>query len=97
MKNQIRPLTLQSRIEPQTSCPFRWNCKHGKLDDSSAILDGLSDARYVQARRQGIYLAACIVDEVASLGARTAESVIDEIRRRICDLVRVELSGPSRE
>ncbi len=97
MKNQPRPLTLHSRTEPQTSCPFRWSCKHGKLDDTSPLHEVLSDTRYVQARRQGIYLAACIVDEVASLGAPSPEAVIDEIRRRICDLVRVELSGSPRE
>jgi hypothetical protein len=97
MKNEPRPLTLQSKTEPQTRCPFRWSCRHGKLDDGSPLYDVLSDTRYVHARRQGIYLAACIIDEVAALGAPSPEAVIDEIRRRICDLVRVELSGPAGE
>jgi hypothetical protein len=97
MKNQPRPVTLQSTTESPARCPFRWSCKHGKLDDTSPLYDVLSDTRYVQARRQGIYLAACIIDEVASLGAPSPEAVIDEIRRRICDLVRVELIGPAGE
>ncbi len=97
MKNQTRPLALQVSTEPQTNCPFRWSCQHGKLDVTSPEYDALSDTRFVQARRQGIYLAACIIDEVASLGARSPEVLIDEIRRRICDLVRVELSGSARE
>ena len=95
MKNQPRSLALQSRTEPPASCPFRWSCRHGKLNDSGPGYELLSDARYIQARRQGIYLAACVIDEVASLGAPSPEAVIDEIRRRICDLVRVELSGPA--
>lgn len=93
MENQIRPLIFQNKPVSQTSCPFRWSCQHGELDDPGPVNDVFSDSQYIQARRQGIYLAACIIDDVAALDADSPEAVIDEIRRRICELVRVELSG----
>ena len=97
MTHQTRRLVFRGNPEAQTSCPFRRSCQHGKLDGTGPVHDALSDAQYVEARRQGIYLAACIIDDVAALGADSPEAAIDEIRRRICELVRVELSGPPRE
>lgn len=95
MKNCTRSLMLQSTPHSQPGCPFGWSCvsepNQGDTPPSESHLDG----RYLQARRQGIYLAACIVDEVAALEVKSPQAVIDEIRRRICELVRYELSGSS--
>lgn len=79
----------------QPRCPFRWRgcCP---ADPPAQVDDSDADARYVQVRRQGIYLAACIIDDVAGLGMATPEAVIDEIRRRLCELVRCELQASER-
>ena len=87
MKNPDCRLRLQPEPDPGFACPFQWNC------DSRIRAGADPDSDYVQARRQGIYLAACIVDEVAALGIVSPQAVIDEIRRRICELVRRELNG----
>lgn len=72
-------------------CPFRLR-EFCSGSDCTRLADSNGDeARYIQVRRQGLYLAACIVDDVAGLGMRNPEAVIDEIRRRICELVRCEL------
>ena len=93
VKHTTRPLAVQARPDPAVGCPFR--CGHKALTvDASGAADGpVSDSQYAQARRQGIYLAACVIDEVAALGIRSPEAVVDEIRRRICELVRFELNG----
>ena len=90
MKNPDCRLLLQPEPDPGSACPFRWNC------DSWIRAGAGPDSDYIQARRQGIYLAACIVDEVAALGVNSPQAVIDEIRRRICELVRHELNGVER-
>lgn len=80
----------------EQGCPFRWrgNCAAGHFAGGA---DTNAEARYRQVRRQGIYLAACIVDDVASLGIGCPDAMIDEIRRRICELVRCELKTSSAE
>jgi hypothetical protein len=80
---------------PQHGCPFRWRGHCAIADDILPATDRSSDARYLQVRRQGIYLAACIIDDVAELGIASPEAVIDEIRRRVCELVRLELKESS--
>jgi hypothetical protein len=79
----------------QSSCPFGWNCHAARDDGDLPASQQHPDAQYTQARRQGIYLAACIIDEVATLGIRSPQMLVDEIRRRICELVHRELSGNS--
>lgn len=93
MKHPTRPFALQARPGPEDGCPFRCGCKTHTADAVSAADVPFSDSQYTQARRQGIYLAACVIDEVAALGIRSPEGVVDEIRRRICELVRFELNG----
>lgn len=90
MKNPDCRLRLQPEPERGFACPFQWNC------DSRIRAGADPDGDYIQARRQGLYLAACIVDEVAALGVNNPQAVIDEIRRRICELVRHELNGVER-
>lgn len=51
----------------------------------------LSDSQYAQARRQGLYLAACIIDEVDNLKKSDPQKIINEIRSRLSELVRREL------
>jgi hypothetical protein len=80
-------LLLQPEPESGSTCPLQWN------GEPRARACAGRDSDYSQARRQGIYLAACIVDEVAALGVKSPQAVIDEIRRRICELVRHELNG----
>ncbi len=87
MKNSDCRSLLQPEAESGPDCPLQWHC------GSSTGAGTGTDSDYIQARRQGIYLAACIVDEVAALGVRSPQAVIDEIRRRICKLVRHELNG----
>jgi len=65
----------------------------GQWQHPVPVNDQLSDPRYIQVRRQGIYLAACVIDEVAALDVESPQAVIDEIRRRICELVRYELAS----
>ena len=91
MKRPTRPLALQARPESPASCPFRCGPQAHAADAP------FSDSQYTQARGQGIYLAACVIDEVAALGIRSPEAVVDEIRRRICELVRFELNGSREE
>jgi hypothetical protein len=79
----------------QHGCPFRWRGHCAIADDILPATDQSADARYLQVRRQGVYLAACIVDDVAELGMTNPQAVIDEIRRRICELVRLELKQSS--
>jgi len=97
MKKPASISNLQTPPTRATGCPFCQECQCAKDGRPAPVSDGLSDPRYVQVRRQGIYLAACIVDEVAALGAETPQAVIDEIRRRICELVRVELNRQHRD
>jgi hypothetical protein len=92
VKHSTRPLALQGSPEPACGCPFCREYKAHTADAISAADVSCSDSQYAQARRQGIYLAACVIDEVAALGIRRPEAVVDEIRRRICELVRFELS-----
>ena len=87
MKNPDCRSLLQPEAQSGSDCPLQWRC------GSSTGAGKGPDSDYIQARRQGIYLAACIVDEVAALGVRSPQAVIDEIRRRICKLVRHELNG----
>ena len=87
MKNPDCRLRLQPEPDPGSACPLQWNC------ESRIRAGAAADSDYSQARRQGIYLAACVVDEVAALGIVSPRAVIDEIRRRICELVRRELNG----
>jgi hypothetical protein len=87
VKNPDCRLLLRPKPESGSACRLRWNC------DAPACAGPGPDSDYIQARRQGIYLAACIVDEVAALGVKSPQAVIDEIRRRICELVRHELNG----
>jgi hypothetical protein len=82
---------------PRHACPFSWSGHCAIADDIIPVSSHPADARYIQVRRQGIYLAACVVDDVAALGINSPEAVIDEIRRRICELVRFELQEPSRK
>jgi len=97
-------MTKPTRIPAPTAldasargCPFRWRGQcSGTHCNLQADAHG-DDARYVQVRRQGLYLAACIVDDVAALGIRDPEVLIDEIRGRICELVRCELNGSSEQ
>jgi hypothetical protein len=95
-----KPASLSTSQTPPISasgCPFCREC-HCAIDGKPMpVSGGLSDPRYMQVRRQGIYLAACVVDEVAALDVETPQAVIDEIRRRICELVRVELNGQRRD
>jgi hypothetical protein len=84
-----------ANMTPPQGCPFRWR-GHCALEKNPAhSVDTSAEADYIQVRRQGIYLAACIVDDVAGLGLRNPDAVIDEIRRRICELVRYELKAPT--
>jgi hypothetical protein len=96
MKKPASLSTLQTPSTPVSGCPFCRECHCAKDGKPAPVRGSLRDPRYVQVRRQGIYLAACIVDEVAALGAETPQAVIDEIRRRICELVRIELNGEQR-
>ncbi len=82
---------------PQHACPFSWRGHCAIAAEPVPADKDSADARYKQVRRQGIYLAACIVDDVAALGIGHPEAVIDEIRRRICELVRCELQDSSRK
>lgn len=95
MKKPASLSTLHTPPTPASGCPFCRECHCAR--DGRPVPAGDKDPRYVQVRRQGIYLAACIVDEVAALGAETPQAVIDEIRRRICELVRMELNGQHRD
>jgi hypothetical protein len=75
----------------EAGCPFRLrgHCQAG--NDTQRDEHSCDEARYIQVRRQGLYLAACIVDDVAALGITHPQAVIDEIRRRLCELVRYDL------
>jgi hypothetical protein len=96
MKHSNRPLSLPEPSEPGTACPFGWRCQSATDAPGGHRGEHCPETGYIQARRQGIYLAACIVDEVAALHPRSPDAVIDEIRRRICELVRHELkTAPS--
>ena len=88
MKNPTDPNTVRGPAAGP-GCPLGWKCDA----DADAAADPRRDAEYTEARRQGVYLAACIIDEVAALGAQTPEAVVDEIRRRIGALVRHEFNG----
>ena len=80
------------RAGSEADCTFSWNGQP-VAETARPAPDSHADSGYLQARRQGIYLAACIVDEVAAVGVRNPQGVIDEIRRRICELVHRELSA----
>jgi hypothetical protein len=87
----------QETPAPRHACPFAWS---GHCAIGEAIAPGdepTADMRYIQVRRQGIYLAACIVDDVAALGIRNPQAVVGEIRRRLCELVRFEMQESSRK
>jgi len=93
MKRPASLAALHTPLEPQSGCPFRRGCHCADSGDQAPVNDQLSDPQYIQVRRQGIYLAACVIDEVAALDVESPQAVIDEIRRRICELVRYELSS----
>jgi hypothetical protein len=82
---------VQNRAAAEPDCPLGLSRHACGLRGGDP--DPHADATYSEARRQGIYLAACIIDEVAALGADSPEAVVDEIRRRICELVRDEFNG----
>jgi hypothetical protein len=86
------PDRLQRKSTNGSGCPFGRQC-YADPSGASSAADPRCDAEYSEARRQGIYLAACIIDEVAALGASSPEAVVDEIRRRIGALVRHEFNG----
>lgn len=90
------PLPAPTATTPtEPGCPFR--LRNGcPVAQASPGHDRDGEARYVQVRRQGIYLAACVVDDVAALGLSSPERVVEEIRRRICELVRCELQASAR-
>lgn len=95
MINPGNSVARRPRRDAEPDCPFCWHCRPATdTDRPLPAPDG--DSGYIQARRQGIYLAACVIDEVAALGLGSPQGVIDEIRRRICDLVRRELGAASR-
>lgn len=95
-----KPTSLPAPKEapaPRHTCPFAWSGHCAIAEHDTVPVDYPSaDTPYSQVRRQGIYLAACIVDDVATLGITHPEAVIDEIRRRLCELVRFELQESSR-
>jgi hypothetical protein len=91
VKNPTDPHMLLSGSVAEPVCPFGWNCHADRRRGSGA--DPHEDAAYSEARRQGIYLAACIIDEVAALGTDSPQAVVDEIRRRISELVQIEFNG----
>ena len=93
MKKPASLPALQAPPEPPSGCPFRRGCQCADSGNPVPVHDQLSDPRYIQVRRQGIYLAACVIDEVAALDVESPQAVIDEIRRRICELVRYELAS----
>lgn len=92
MSKPEKSFVPRPRGDSEADCAFGWNGQPA-ADAARPLSGSHADSGYLQARRQGIYLAACIVDEVAALGVGSPQAVIDEIRRRICELVRRELSA----
>lgn len=92
MSNPRNSFVPQHHAEPEPGCPFRWQCR-AAAERGRPLPAPDTDSAYIQARRQGIYLAACVIDEVAALELRSPQEAIDEIRRRICQLVHHELSA----
>lgn len=78
----IAPVTLLKNTNGSKSVAPCTTCRFDKL---------ISDSQYAHARRQGLYMAACIIDEVDKLKGKTPENIIDEIRLRLSELVRREL------
>lgn len=93
MKKPASLPALHAPPEAPSGCPFRRGCHCADSGNPVPVNDQLSDPRFIQVRRQGIYLAACVIDEVAALDVESPQAVIDEIRRRICELVRYELAS----
>lgn len=89
MKNPTMQLRTWSEPDSPARCPLGRHC-HLPDGPNACSGDPSADVQFMQARRQGVYLAACIVDEVAALQVGTAQAAVDEIRRRISKLVRQE-------
>ncbi|MCO6414511.1 MAG: hypothetical protein J5I92_17390 [Thiogranum sp.] len=89
MHNAISPKDIESQPEPLSNYPSHWSSDAEKSDANRRLIESLCNNQYIQARRQGLYLAACIVDDVEALGESNPNAVIDMIRKRIAELVQV--------
>jgi hypothetical protein len=92
VKNPTMQLRTWSETDTTATCPPGRH-RHVSEAPDACSGDPSADVQFMQARRQGVYLAACIVDEVAALQVGSAQAAVDEIRRRISKLVRQEFDN----
>ena len=89
MNKAISLENIESRTEPLSNYPSHWLRDPEKADANTPVKELLSYNQCIQARRQGLYLAACIVDEVDASGEENPKAVIEIIRKRIAELVHI--------
>ena len=92
MKTQISLLAGDAKPRPDQTGPSCLARDKRQTLQLRATADGPRSAPdYAQARRQGLYQAACIIDEVEDLQERDPERIFHAIRARLSELVRGEL------